>query len=63
MTRRGRRTFQGELRGFAASLLFAAMAYWFFSPGLYITVVTGVAGWYSEQVMPLPGMPTARPSP
>lgn len=63
MARRGRRTFQGELRSFAATLLFAAAAYWFITSGLYVTVMTGVAGWYVEQVVPLPGTPTEAPSP
>jgi hypothetical protein len=63
MARRGRRTLQGELWGFAATLLFAALAYWFFTSGLYVTVMSGVAGWYAEQAMPRPGMPSEAPAP
>jgi hypothetical protein len=43
--------------------LFAAAAFWFFSSGIYVKVMTGVAGWYAEQVMPVPETTTGPPHP
>lgn len=63
MARRGRRTLQGELRSFVATILFAAAAYWFFTSSLYMTLITGVAGWYAEQVMPQPTTPSSTLAP
>jgi hypothetical protein len=50
-----------EVRSFIGLLISAAIAYWFFSSGLYIQVVTAAAEWYAEQVMPLPGSPSGAP--
>jgi hypothetical protein len=62
MARCGRRSLQGELRGFAATLLFAAVAHRFFTSGLYLALVTGAAGWYAEQLMQQPRTSTASPT-
>lgn len=61
MRPRRRRTAGQEFRGFILALIFAGVAYWFFASGLYIDVVTVVADWYTDQVMPLPRMPTPSP--
>jgi len=58
-----RRTSPGrELRRIVATLLLAGAAYVFFRSPLSPQLAEAVAGWYTDQVMPLPGMPTPTPS-
>lgn len=43
-----------------AILLFGAVLYWFFTSGLFVTIVTAFSEWYAQQVK-LPGLPTPTP--
>lgn len=63
MRARRRRSLGQEVRNLVGVLILAAIAYWFFSSGLYVQLVTAAAEWYTDQVMPLPGMPTLTPAP
>jgi hypothetical protein len=50
--RRNSQDIGSELRSILATLVFALVAYWFLTSGLYVQIVTGVAHWYAEQVYP-----------
>jgi hypothetical protein len=62
MNRRRRRSAGQEFRGFIFALIFAGVAYWFLTSGMYLQVVTLVSDWYTDQlVQSLPGQPSPAP--